>query len=226
MTKRKRPTEAWLRARYESESLDCTQIARLIGCNPKTVWSWLKAFGITTRPPGSNYRTNLLNGRAPGFRISDEQKEALRQARLRDGSFPKNKDGRPYWTGKVGSQHPTWRGGATPERQAFYGSAEWKHARKIAYTAAGGCCERCGSRGPDLHIHHVIPFVVSRTRAVPSNLRVLCRPCHLFVHGPNNGDREFLPWFAILPVIVNGKQRLIRMNYRPTHKARLPQWIS
>lgn len=215
-----------MRSKYECEFLDCVQIARLVGRDPKTVWSWLRAAGIATRPRGSNYRTNLLKGRAPGFRLSDEQKETLRQARRRDGHFPKNKDGQPYWTGMAGSKHPTWRGGATPERQAFYGSAEWKLARKVAYTTAGGRCERCGARGRNLHVHHIIPFIVLRTRAMPSNLRVLCRPCHLFVHGPNNGDREFLPPFAILPVAVNGDQQLIRVNYRPKHKTRLSQWIS
>lgn len=217
----------WLKQKYEVEGLDCVQIGRLVSRDPKTVWAWLKKCGIQTRPRGSNWQTNLLNGRQPGFKQSDAQKQKLREARLADGHFPKQSDGRPYWAGKTGEAHPTWRGGVTPERQAFYASLEWKAARQYTYARAKSRCERCGihSSEADMHVHHVMPFFVKSLRAARHNLRLLCVPCHRFVHSGANGEREFLPIVGVWPFMIDGTTRLIPISYRPKHKAKLPEWL-
>jgi HNH endonuclease len=214
----------WLRQKYEIEQLDCVQIAAIVGRNPKTVWSWLKNFGIKTRPRGSNASTNLLQGRTPGFKLSAHQKQQLREARLREGRFPKSPDGEPYWKDRTGAAHPTWTGGATPERQAFYASAEWAVARKAAYANAGGRCQRCGSTD-SLHVHHVYPFTITHLRAAGWNLRVLCATCHRFVHSAANATREFLPEFGIYRATERGTVRLIPMTYRPKVTMHLPSWL-
>lgn len=212
----------WLRQRYVVDGMDCVQIGAEVGRDAKTVWAWLKKCGIPTRPRGSNAATNLLrNGRPPGFKLSDAQKASLRAARLADGHFPKAADGSPYWKGKSGPEHPSWLGGASPERQAFYASEEWRSVRKRAYTRAHGRCERCGGT-ERLHIHHVYPFVIKHLRAQLWNLRVLCRGCHLFVHSNRNGDREFLPLFGVYRYPSG---RTVPMSYRPKVKMTLPAWL-
>lgn len=216
-----KPTEEWLRQKYEAEGLDCPTIGIIVARDPKTVWTWLKSYGIATRPRGFNNR--FVHGQVSQFKgkkHTDESKARFRAARLADGHFPKQRDGRPYWAGKSGKAHPTWAGGATPERQAFYGTHEWADARKLAYTTAHGLCQRCGTKN-SLHVHHVIPFVIKRTRAAAWNLRVLCDVCHRFVHSNQNTDREYLPVFGMLP--TDGG--MVRINYWPKHKGSLPLWM-
>lgn len=217
-------TEAWLRQKYEVEHFDCTQIASLVQRDPKSVWNWLKGFGIKTRARGQDKRQHFKKGAVSlftGRKHSPEAKDAVRNARLRDGHFPKQEDGRPYWAGKSGLAHPAWAGGTTPERQRFYQTEEWKVAERAAYTAAHGKCQRCDSRR-HLHVHHVIPFAFKRLRADVDNLRVLCASCHRFVHSDANIDREFLPPFGVL--MLDGKP--IKISYRPKHFARLPSWLT
>lgn len=230
MKQSKKPvTKEWLRERYIVDRLDCVQIGMLVSRDPKSVWNWLRDFGIPTRPRGSNPAVMFRKGDPRSFagrKHSDATKEKLRAARMADGHYPKA-DGKPYWKGKNGSAHPTWKGGATPERQAVYGSEEWKIARAAVYARTGGKCERCGGgwETAPLHVHHVFPFVVERLRVDAGNLRLLCVPCHKFVHSPNNRDREFLPGIGVLPMTISGETKFIRISYNPNHKAELPCWM-
>src|SRR6266545_6271825 len=45
-------SEKWLREHYTDKKLDTTQIAHIVKRDPKSVWNWLKDFGIPTRPRG------------------------------------------------------------------------------------------------------------------------------------------------------------------------------
>lgn len=230
VSRQKPVSEEWLRERYLVDKLHCTQIATLVSRDAKTVWSWLREFGIPTRPRGMNKAVQFRAGVQTrlGIPHTQQTKDKLRIARIVDGRFPKQPDGRPYWSGKTGEAHPVWAGGATPERQAFYASGEWLSARKCAYTNAKGRCQKCAAQAADgpLHIHHVMPFVLKIGRADVRNLRVLCAPCHRWVHSPANGNREFLPPFGIFPLTENGITKWININYRPKHEARLPLWLT
>lgn len=220
--KRQKPVdEAWLRQKYLQDGLGAPDIAKLVDRNSKQVWRWLKGYGIPTRPRGCNAATNLQHGRTPGFKLTEAHKDGLRAARLRDGRYPKAADGSPYWKGKSGNLHPAWNGGHTPERQAFYASEAWAIARRDAYTAAGGKCQRCGSKD-ELHVHHVFPFPIVHLRSVTWNLRVLCAMCHRFVHSGANGNREFLPPFGVYR-FADGRE--LRMSYRPRRPVTLPRWL-
>lgn len=221
--------EAWLRQKYCIEGLDCVQISALVSRHPKSVWNWLKGYGIETRARGGNAGANFHSGQINGMEgkhHSAETREKIRAARLADGHFPKD-GGRPYWEGKKGTIHPSWRGGATPERQAFYATKEWAEARRVTYARAKTSCERCGENhaAATLHIHHVMPFLFEKRRADPANLRLLCAPCHRWVHSSHNIDREFLPPFGVYPFTKNGTTKLVRISYFPKHKARLPCWM-
>lgn len=193
-----KPVDAdWLRQKYEVERLDCVQIAAIVRRNPKQVWAWLRGYGIPTRPRGDSSR--LSKGRAPGFTLSATHREQLRQARLRDGHFPKQPSGRPYWSGKTGTNHPAWKGGCTPERQAFYASLQWRDACRIVWRRANAKCERCSEDHRQIdrsrrafHVHHIVSFAVADLRAEPTNLALLCDKCHRFVHSRHNTTKEFI----------------------------------
>lgn len=99
--------------------------------------------------------------------------------------------------GKRGAEVSSWKGGATPERQAFYSSPEWKQAARIVRARDKGICQRCSKsckEKRDSHIHHIVSFQNKEIRADPSNLVTLCRDCHRLIHskgGDVNGAGEF-----------------------------------
>ncbi len=102
----------------------------------------------------------------------------------------------PMWN-KKGELNPMWKGGVTPERQAFYASAEWRSACRAVYARDRGFCRRCTLHRdeiPDIpfHIHHLVSFADRDLRADPDNLVTLCEPCHQFVHSKRNVNRDFL----------------------------------
>ena len=119
-------TAEWLREMYITHSMTCVDIGKLVSRDPKTVHNWMREFGIPTRPRGSHTSVHFKKGERGGFagqKHSDASKQKIRAARLSDGHFPKD-NGRPYWQGKTGPDHPAWAGGSTPERQAFYSTSE------------------------------------------------------------------------------------------------------
>ena len=192
----------WLVSHYALLGIDCVQIGGMVGKDPKTIWSWMKHYGIETRPRGSDKRQWFSKGHASPFagrKHSEETKEAIRRARLADGRVPYLlKNGEHAMRGRTGDKHPGWKGGRTPERQAFYASTEWKEACKSVWTRANALCERCGTdhraegmRGT-FHVHHIVSFQVRELRATVSNLALLCDKCHRFVHSKRNTTREFL----------------------------------
>lgn len=96
-----------------------------------------------------------------------------------------------------GELNPNWKGGVTPERQAFYQSQEWKDACIFVWKRDGAKCKRCGlhrDEQPDMpfHIHHIVSFAVPELRAANDNLVLLCKMCHQFVHSRKNENGDFL----------------------------------
>jgi hypothetical protein len=196
-------TEAWLRAKYLDEGLDTSQIALLVDRDPKSVWSWLKGWGIPTRGRGTNPAVHFKKGEPSAWKgrhHSEETKAKLREDRKRSPNLP-HLVGGVHWLRRVPkSANPRWKGGITPERQAFNASQEWRSAVRAVWQRANAHCERCGldhrtltreQRG-SFHVHHIVGFEVRELRAEVSNLALLCRPCHLFVHSRKNTAREFL----------------------------------
>lgn len=196
----------WLRQKYVVEQLTAVDIAAMVGRDPKSVWTWLRNAGIQTRKRGTatilkgfGFRVGQLNGFA-GRKHSDAAKEAIRRARLADGHVPYLKNGVHYLKGKRGAETPNWRGGVTPERNAFYSSDAWKSACKIVWRRDDAKCRRCQfdhrsipikDRG-SFHIHHIVSFSNRALRADPDNLVLLGSRCHRWVHGKQNKERLFL----------------------------------
>lgn len=194
----------WLIQKYEIEKLDCAEIGRMVGRDTKSVWNWLRGMGIRTRGRGSSNKKQWDRGdRTPrqGTPHSDASKQKIRDARIKDGHVPyRMPDGSHYMKGRRGEAHHNWKGGLTPEREAFYRTDEWISAVKAIWHRANAKCERCGAdhraidnrKKDGFHIHHIRPFRVEETRAELSNLILLCRPCHYFVHSAKNTSKELI----------------------------------
>lgn len=188
----------WLETKYVTEGLDCVQIAMLVSRDSKSVWNWLKDFGIPTRPRGHD-TSRLPHGHKPGaFKHTQEAKDKMRAQAIADGRVPYDPTVGSYMKGRKGAASTNWKGGVTPERQALYSSPEWAEAVKAVWARANASCERCGvhhntteKRGT-FHVHHIVSFAVKELRAETSNLALLCNICHRFVHSRANVLREFI----------------------------------
>lgn len=196
-------TKIELNGLYWTYGLDCVQIGKIYGKDPKTIWKWMKDWGLETRPRGSDERQLFKPGHeiCKGRVLSDAHKEKLRQARIADGSkcfFRPNGD--HVLKGKTGKDHPSWKGGSTPERQAFYASDEWRSACVSVWHRADAKCERCGLDHREIdrtkkkfHVHHVFSFTrYPDYRSDVDNLMLLCEKCHRWVHSRKNVDRLYI----------------------------------
>jgi hypothetical protein len=164
--------KAYLLEEYVNKGRSAGRIAADHGVTEGTIYFWLRKHGISCRS------------------TSEAIREAKKYGNWGAGTGP----GNPMY-GKVGSLNPNWKGGVTPERQAFYASAEWKAVAKRVKRRDHWTCQRCGATRGDglkLAIHHVIPFGVVRLRLDPANLVLLCQACHDFVHSRRNVRKEFI----------------------------------
>lgn len=190
----------WLEDQYHVQGKSANAIAREVGRDPKRVWEWMKDYGIETRPRGTDYGQNFKPGQESAFKgkkHTKENRERIRQARLEDGRVPYLKDGK-HWLHHPGAQSPAWKGGVTPERQSFYATEEWKETVKHVWARDNATCQRCGKdhnvnrNEGAFHIHHIVSFMVRDLRSDPSNLVLLCKECHRFVHSRENTEREYI----------------------------------
>lgn len=202
-----RPDADTLRRLYLEQGLGCPEIARLFERDAKTAYYWLQQAGIPTRPRGADERQHFKKGAPGAFKGRRHTPEAIakvKAATAAQGRVPYRRNGKHWLVGLPPNANPNWKGGATPERQEFYRSTEWKRVALLVWRRANACCERCGldSRKRDtetsqkFHIHHVVSFAVRELRVEPTNLVLLCPTCHYFVHSSKNVGREFL---ATLP---------------------------
>jgi len=197
--KRSSPDE--LREMYVDQGLTANDIARLVGRDAKTIWSWLRAAGIETRSRGSYEAQRFKPGQSSAFKgmnHSPETKAAIRAASIADGRVPYMRNGQHWLKGVTGAAHPLWKGGITPERQAFYSTDEWKEAVRDVWVR-DRACQRCGCRPPRHgprhqrgHVHHIVSFRVRELRLARSNLILLCAECHRWVHSRANETQEYI----------------------------------
>ena len=190
-------TEEWLRDAYITRGMNCTEIAHEVKRDPKSVWNWLKDFGIETRKRGTtgNWKHSIGAVRVISEAGRKKLSDNARAARKKDGRIPSMKDGK-HWLHHPGAVHPNWKGGISPERQTFYATQEWKDAVKAVWKRDGFACKRCAcdlrhKRG-ECAVHHIESFANREKRALVSNLVLLCKPCHLWVHPhlPNRGRND------------------------------------
>ena len=159
----------YLLQEYVTNEKSCSTIAEENGISIPAVYHWLRKHGIPRR--------NMSEARSIKYW----------------GSAGENN---PMY-GKHGADHPMWKGGLTPERQALYASLEWAKVVKSVWKRDNGTCRRCNTKNTngksDYHIHHVVSFsddIEKRTDI--SNLVLLCPNCHYWVHSKKNISREFI----------------------------------
>lgn len=193
-----RPSHAELRRLYVDEGRTCPQIALSVGCDPTTVHHWLVAAGIPTRPRGDIANMGGKR-RSPDWRPTAAQVENVRAATIRRGGVPYLRNGKHWLKGAPPEMNPRWLGGATPDRQEFYRSPEWKEACVTVWWRSDACCEKCGADSRKVqrikrafHIHHIVTFQNRDLRASVGNLVLLCKACHLWAHSRANAERLFL----------------------------------
>jgi hypothetical protein len=153
----------WLFNEYVTKQKPASEIARQFGITEAAIFHWLRKHEIPRR--------DMVEIRAN-----------------KHWGLPGDKNG---MYGKRGSEVPNWKGGCTPDRQAFYISEEWKNACSFVYKRDGAKCARCGSTGK-LHVHHIVSFSVKEKRADVNNLVLLCVRCHRFVHSRKNINKEYI----------------------------------
>lgn len=160
--------KAWLYMEYRGKDKSAKQIADEQGCNENNILYFLKKHGIKTK--------TMVEIRAKKFwGLSGKT----------NGMYGRN-----------GDTNPHWKGGVTPERQAFYVSHEWAEACLFVWNRDMATCQRCGKRkthnDEEFHIHHIISFSQKEIRGEPNNLVLLCGGCHRWVHSNKNKEKEFL----------------------------------
>lgn len=194
-------TKEWLAHQYWTLGRTCNEIAAEVGRDEKSVWSWLRGFGIKTRMRGEVDNGNQFNkGMKPwcfGKNLSEETKAKLSVKAKARGAIPFDPKVGPPFKGKRGAEIPSWKGGVTPERQAFYASSEWKDAVKKIWKRDNAACQKCGKRNAkgmkhSFAIHHIESFSIKEKRADVNNLVLLCTDCHQWVHSKKNKNKEFL----------------------------------
>jgi transposase-like protein len=191
-------TKEWLINEYFNKNKTCNDIAREINRDPKRVWDWFKQYGIEVKRRGQDERQHFKKGHKGGVGRAHkkETKEKIRQARIKDGHVPYLKNG-IHWLHHENAVPPTWKGGITAERQGFYSSLEWKECIKAIWKRDNATCQRCKkhqneNKSDKFHIHHIVSFEIKELRAEVSNLILLCRTCHLFVHSKKNINQLFI----------------------------------
>lgn len=199
-----RPPVHQLALLYTEMGLTCPDIGWLYERDAKTVHYWLRQAGITTRPRGSNAAVHFKAGQPSAFKGRTHRPDSIekvRTASIARGAVPYLRDGKHWLAGEAPELNPNWKGGATPERQEFYRSPQWKAAVRYVWQRDNACCRNCGkdwrtvdrSSEPTFHIHHVWSFQIVELRANPAILVLLCRACHLWVHSKANTTGAWLP---------------------------------
>ena len=160
----------WLLDAYVTQGQSAADIARGQRCGEANILYWLQKHGIPRRT------------------VSEaRQRKRWSVAGEQNGMY-----------GRTGPESPNWKGGVTPERQAFYASREWGAALRFVWKRDSHLCQRCHKkpkRRGSFHIHHRISFRVTALRANYDNLTLLCRACHHWVHSRKNLRKEFLGAF-------------------------------
>jgi len=156
--------KSWLESEYTDKGRSSSEIAADFGVTEAAIIFWLRKHGINRRSMSE-----------------------VRGVKRWGASGESN----PMY-GKCGSDNANWKGGCTPERQAFYSSTEWARASLEVWRRDKGICSRCGATNVKMHIHHIVSFSVKELRSSIDNLVLLCVDCHHFVHSKNNVNSEFL----------------------------------
>lgn len=143
-------------------------------------------------------RHNLRSGKVPpsrkGVRLTDEHKRKIAEGVKASGHVPPSAQGRVrsdefkekvsrnnarYWKGKVGVDHPGWKGGIEDANGRVRRSGAYKQWRSAVFERDDYTCQNCHERGGRLNADHIKPFALyPELRLDIDNGRTLCELCH------------------------------------------------
>ena len=194
-------TKEWLIDEYVNKKISANEIARKIGRDPKRVWEWIRDYGIQTRPRGAESGNSFKKGGVSPFTgkaHSESTKNRLREIAIKDGRVPFDPLVGSYMKGRKGSETTNWKGGVTPERESHVSSDEWKAVAREVWARDRAICQICGKdhnksrvKG-GFHIHHIVSFQHKELRSDISNLILLCKECHRWVHSRKNKEKLYI----------------------------------
>ncbi len=179
-------SKSWLTAKWVSEGLSASQIARECGASMNTVRKWLLVHGLTNHPAHPLHPA-LGQGRVPWnrgktYRFGPHPLDPTHLAILR--------------AARAGPASNFWKGGVSTDRE---GIGRW--TTQIASTIHERnhwTCQLCYHRKSNLHAHHIIPVWADLSRARdPLNLTTLCDACHREVH---KNERDYVERLGGSPV--------------------------
>lgn len=151
----------------------------------------LAKLGKKRAPFSGEWKKKLRDGlrktvdeKVKGFPKSDETKEKLRQARLKQTFTPEQKQKSMDALMRsnklhVRENHPNWKGGITPENHRIRHSIEYRDWRNSVFKRDNYTCVLCGASKCYVQADHIKPFAYfSELRFSLDNGRTLCVPCH------------------------------------------------
>ena len=122
--------------------------------------------------------------RKGGWKLSEEIKEKM--SRVHRGKY-------------IGKDNPNWKGGITSENNRIRNSREFRLWRKAVLERDNFTCQKYGTQGGVLHVHHINNFAeFSELRVAIDNGIILSEKAHKEFHkryGKENNTREQLKEF-------------------------------
>jgi hypothetical protein len=160
--------EEWLKKNYVDLQRSAGEIATDFGVTDAAVIFWLKKHGIPRR--------------------TIAEARAIKHWGLTGSENPMH--------GKFGPLNHNYVDGSSPERSRMYARSEGKEFLRTALRIGGYKCAKCEAgqaKANPLQVHHLKAWAGNPSlRFDLSNVAVLCRKCHLFVHSKKNINREFI----------------------------------
>ena len=112
------------------------------------------------------------NAMCLGRKLTEEHKQKIAVAH-------KGKSRPNISRSKLGSKNPNWKGGTSPASKIIRRSRPFIEWRNQVFERDDYTCRECGSRGGELHPHHIKSFALyPELRFDLNNGVTLCDPCH------------------------------------------------
>ena len=150
--------------------------------NKRSAKDIAKQFNVVTQ----NIIYHLNKNKIPRRTISETRK-------LIDYSFMTGKNNPMY--GRCNELNGNWKGGCSSERGIVYSSLEWADCVKYVWDRDKATCQRCNKykgTNDEFHIHHIVSFKDKTKRFDKTNLILLCKKCHNFIHSNKNINKELI----------------------------------